>query len=166
MLTTAMTTFVFGGNLLGDEFTDHYSEYSENAMETGFLGNFWKIAFEQIVLGVLMLLLNKQALHYKQNSLKSICYNKFNVIWYACLFDMMLIPICSVFGIWRGYEVFYIPRLVMWALLLGIIRPKDKKWYVVYLIVICFIFYGWFFQRLSAKSFWYETNLMPYLINS
>lgn len=42
MLTTAMTTFVFGGNLLGDEFTDHYSEYSENAMETGFLGNFGK----------------------------------------------------------------------------------------------------------------------------
>ena len=65
MLTTAMLTFVFGGNLLGDEFTDHYSEYSENAMETGFLGNFWKIAFEQIVLGVLMLLLNKQALRYK-----------------------------------------------------------------------------------------------------
>ena len=165
MLTTAMLTFVFSGNLLGDEFTDHYSEYSENAMETGFLGNFWKIAFEQIVLGVLMLLLNKQALRYKEDLKNSISKNKFDVIWYACLFDLILIPICSTFGVWRGYEVFYVPRLVMWSLLLGIVSPKDKKWYIIYLIVTCFIFYGWFWQRLSAKSFWYETNLMPYLLN-
>ena len=165
MVTTAMTTFVFGGSLLGDEFTNHYSEYSENAMEVGFLGNFWKIAFEQIVLGVLMLLLNKQALRYKENLKNSISKNKFDVIWYACLFDLIQIPICSTFGVWRGYEVFYVPRLVMWSLLLGIVRPKDKKWYTIYLIVTCFIFYGWFWQRLSAKSFWYETNLMPYLLN-
>lgn len=162
MLSTALTTFVFGGILMGDEFTDHYSIYSENASETGFLGNFWKIAFEQIILGVFMVIFDRKAIKYTNSLANDDDKSKFYVIWYACLFDLMLIPICNAFGIWRGYEVFYIPRLVLWCILLGLIQSKDKKWNLLFTIIICVLFYGWFWQRLSAKSFWYETNLMPY----
>lgn len=165
MVATAFTTFVFGGNLMGDEFTDHYGVYSENASEVGFLGNFWKIAFEQIVLGVLMVIFRKSTFEYKRSCCNLFDSVKFDIIWYSCLFDMLLIPICSSFGIWRGYEVFYIPRLVMWSLLLGVLTPKDRKIKFIYIMFICLMFYGWFFQRLSAESFWLETNLMPYILN-
>lgn len=163
MVTTALTTFVFGGNLMGDEFTEHYGEYSNNASEAGFFSGFWKIAFEQIILGAFMLIFKKAAFKYRNENSGDLA--KFDVIWYSCLFDMILIPICSAFGIWRGYEVFYIPRLVMWSLLLGVLTPKDRKIKFIYIMFICLMFYGWFFQRLSAESFWFETNLMPYILN-
>ena len=126
------------------------------------MGNFWKIAFEQIILGVFMVIFDRKAIKYTNSLANDDDKSKFYVIWYACLFDLMLIPICNAFGIWRGYEVFYIPRLVLWCILLGLIQSKDKKWNLLFTIIICVLFYGWFWQRLSAKSFWYETNLMPY----
>ena len=58
--TTLLTTYIFGGNVFGSEFSEHYSNYSDAAMEVGFLGNFWKIAFEQIILGVMLLLFQKK----------------------------------------------------------------------------------------------------------
>lgn len=162
MVTTAMTTFVFGGNLLGDEFTDHYAGYSQNSLEVGFFGNFWKIAFEQILLGCMMLIY-KNKIFKTQVNLGEESNLKFNIIWYCCLYDILLIPICSAFGIWRGYEVFYIPRLVLWGYILQTICPKEvKKRFLFYtLVIICF--YGWFLQRTYAESFWKETNLMPYI---
>lgn len=165
LITTAITNFIFGGNLMGDEFTEHYGEYSEKASEVGFFGNFWKIAFEQIVLGVLMVSVKKKFMTYRASFSDKLIIMKLDIIWYACLFDMLLLPICSAFGIWRGYEVFYVPRLVMWSIILGILKPKSTKFQFLYTLLICCIFYGWFWQRLSAKSFWYETNLMPYLLN-
>lgn len=165
LITTTITSFVFGGNLMGDDFTEHYSEYSENATEVGFLGNFWKIAFEQIILGILMVIFKNKFKSYRESYQDKLSKMKLDTVWYACLFDMLLIPICNAFGIWRGYEVFYVPRLVMWSIILGTLKPKNIKYQFLYTLVICFIFYGWFWQRLSAKSFWYETNLMPYLLN-
>lgn len=164
MVTTAMTTFVFGGNLLGEEFTDHYAGYSQNSLEVGFFGNFWKIAFEQILLGVLMFFFNKKI--FKNYISRDIVdTRKFNVIWYSCLFDCMLIPICSAFGIWRGYEIFYIPRLIMWGMLLDSVKPKDEKWQSLFGIFVVFAFYFWFWQRTSSEAFWKETALMPYVLS-
>lgn len=163
--TTLLTTYIFGGNVFGSEFSEHYSNYSDAAMEVGFLGNFWKIAFEQIILGVMLLLFHKKIM-IAASKMSSLEFRKFQVIWYACLFDCLLIPICSAFGIWRGYEIFYIPRLVMWAILLKVLEPRSVKLQVLYSILCIGLFYGWFLQRTSAESFWKMTSLMPYVFNN
>lgn len=163
--TTLLTTYIFGGNVFGSEFSEHYSNYSDASMEVGFFGNFWKIAFEQIILGVMLLLFQKRII-IAASKMSSLEFRKFQVIWYACLFDCLLIPICSAFGIWRGYEIFYIPRLVMWAILLKVLEPRSVKLQVLYTILCIGLFYGWFLQRTSAESFWKDTTLMPYVFNN
>ena len=163
--TTLLTTYIFGGNVFGSEFSEHYSNYSDASMEVGFFGNFWKIAFEQIILGVMLLLFQKRII-IAASKMSSLEFRKFQVIWYACLFDCLLIPICSAFGIWRGYEIFYIPRLVMWAILLKVLEPRSVKLQVLYTILCIGLFYGWFLQKTSAESFWKDTTLMPYVFNN
>lgn len=163
--TTLLTTYIFGGNFFGSDFSEHYSNYSDASMEVGFFGNFWKIAFEQIILGVMLLLFQKRII-IAASKMSSLEFRKFQVIWYACLFDCLLIPICSAFGIWRGYEIFYIPRLVMWAILLKVLEPRSVKLQVLYTILCIGLFYGWFLQRTSAESFWKDTTLMPYVFNN
>jgi hypothetical protein len=163
--TTLLTTYIFGGNVFGSDFSEHYSNYSDASMEVGFFGNFWKIAFEQIILGVMLLLFQKRII-IAASKMSSLEFRKFQVIWYACLFDCLLIPICSAFGIWRGYEIFYIPRLVMWAILLKVLEPRSVKLQVLYTILCIGLFYGWFLQRTSAESFWKDTTLMPYVFNN
>ena len=163
--TTLLTTYIFGGNVFGSDFSEHYSNYSDASMEVGFFGNFWKIAFEQIILGVMLLLFQKRII-IAASKMSSLEFRKFQVIWYACLFDCLLIPICSAFGIWRGYEIFYIPRLVMWAILLKVLEPRSVKLQVLYTILCIGLFYGWFLQRTSAESFWKATTLMPYVFNN
>lgn len=163
--TTLLTTYIFGGNVFGSDFSEHYSYYSDAAMEVGFLGGFLKIAFEQIILGVMLLLFQKRII-IAASKMSSLEFRKFQVIWYACLFDCLVIPICSAFGIWRGYEIFYIPRLVMWAILLKVLEPRCVKLQILYTILCIGLFYGWFLQRTSAESFWKETSLMPYVFNN
>lgn len=162
LTTSLLVSFVFGGAILSGEMSEHYSSYTEAASEIGFFGNFWKIAFEQILLGIFLLILRKTLLKYR-NSSSTLEKRKFDLIWYACCFDMMMIPICSNFGIWRGYEIFYIPRLVMWGLIFAVKAPKDDKWKFLYSLFLTICIFGWFLQRISAESFWEATGLMPYL---
>ena len=163
--TTLLTTYIFGGNVFGSEFSEHYSNYSDASMEVGFFGNFWKIAFEQIILGGMLFLFRKKIMT-AASKMSPLEFKKFQVIWFACLFDCLLIPVCSAFGIWRGYEIFYIPRLVMWAILLKVLEPRSVKLQTIYFILCVGLFYGWFLQRTSAESFWKETSLMPYVFNN
>lgn len=163
--TTLLTTYIFGGNVFGSDFSEHYSNYSDASMEVGFSGNFWKIAFEQIILGGMLFLFRKKIMT-AASKMSPLEFKKFQVIWYACLFDCLLIPVCSAFGIWRGYEIFYIPRLVMWAILLKVLEPRSVKLQTIYFILCVGLFYGWFLQRTSAESFWKETSLMPYVFNN
>lgn len=113
-----------------------------------------------------MLFLFRKKIMTAASKMSPLEFKKFQVIWYACLFDCLLIPVCSAFGIWRGYEIFYIPRLVMWAILLKVLEPRSVKLQTIYFILCVGLFYGWFLQRTSAESFWKETSLMPYVFNN
>lgn len=162
LFTSMLVNFVFGGTILSGEMSDHYSAYTEAASEVGFLGNFWKIAFEQILLGAFLLIFRQSLFKYRDSS-SLLEKRKFDLLWYACCFDMMMIPICSSFGIWRGYEIFYMPRLIMWGLIFALKAPKAEKWKILYSFFLTICVLGWFLQRTSAESFWKDTGLMPYL---
>ena len=87
----------------------------------------------------------------------------FLFIYNVCIYDFLLIPFCYALNIWRGYEVCYIPRLIMWAIIVYIGATKlSKNFKWIYLMVVSLMFLGWFIQRTYAESFWLETGLMPY----
>jgi hypothetical protein len=87
---------------------------------------------------------------------------KLNLLLLICYFDFLTIPINFVLGVWRGYEVFYVPRLVMWGELIGIVRGKfarGSRWMVT--VVFAILFVGWMVFRFY--SIWEDSGLMPYI---
>lgn len=138
-----------------------YQSYISMNMGSSFWEGFWKIAFEQMLLGAFM------ALYYKK--IKDVTENNDNLdairiktLWNICIFDMLLIPICFGLHIWRGYEYFYVARLAMWGCLIYIwllkfkqtLRPALKLF-----LLLCFI--SWMIFR--VYNTWEDSGLMPYI---
>lgn len=82
-------------------------------------------------------------------------------IWYMCAFDFIMLPVCYIANIWRGYEYFYLARLIMWGKILQIIKSKMPK-YFWYLFGYCFIFIfiAWFAFRINGN--YKDASLLPY----
>lgn len=166
IMGTIIRDYVFGSNLFGSEFNEHYAVYSRSDNDAnGFVSNFWKIAFEQMLLGVFMLISKKKISYFRTMCLSTYEQKSFDLLWYMCVFDILMIPICSVFVIWRGYEFFYIPRLVMWGIIIWLYHPKTIRFRPIYNIVVFLLFLVWFIQRIHSESFWKESCLMPYIFS-
>lgn len=149
-------------SLFGD-YSEHYEWYASSAAGVGFFENAWKIAFEQILLLLFMIISNKGLKKYA-NKLNGIQLDTYNFVYKLCIYDFMLVPFCYGLGVWRGYEVCYIPRLIMWSIIVYIGAkkfPRTMRW--AYNFVVVALFMAWFLQRTSSESFWQETALMPYV---
>lgn len=149
-------------SLFGD-LSEHYESYASMAGEGGFFKNAWKIAFEQLLLLIFMLFSQKGLKRYS-SSLKGTSLEAYNMLYKLCMYDFILVPFCYGLGIWRGYEICYIPRLIMWAIIVDIGAKKISttfRW--AYNFVVFAAFIAWFLQRTGAESFWLETGLMPYV---
>lgn len=148
-------------SVFGD-FSEHYEGYV-NTDDSSFFDNFWKIAFEQLLL-LLFMFISKRGLKKYSHSLDHKSLNAYNLIYKLCMYDFLLVPICYALSIWRGYEVCYIPRLIMWGIIVSIGAkkfPYTFRW--SYNLIISAAFLAWFIQRTGAESFWKDTNLMPYV---
>lgn len=138
-----------------------YRSYASRSLHSSFWDNGWKIAFEQILLGVCMWL------YYKKIVISTIFLNKrdsrrLNLIWMMCLFDMMTIPINFIMGVWRGYLFFYMPRIVMWCEIINLfILSQHKDYRIVLNIVVLTCFIAWMVFRFY--NMWEDSNLMPYI---
>lgn len=138
-----------------------YTSYVANAMEKSFFENTWKIAFEQMLLGAAILLFLKKVNNYF-NSCSTAEKDKMQIIWLICIYDFMLIPINCIMGIWRGYEYFYLPRLIFWSLLTYFtlqMTPKGIRSIVSFLCLVCFV--AWMVFR--VYNTWEDSGLMPYI---
>ena len=101
--------------------TGSYVFFSQQNRGISFFQDGWKIAFSQLLLGLSILLLNKRIdirIASGDEDSKRIKYLRL-----ICYYDLMMIPVNFVLNIWRGYENFYLPRLMMW----GIIIEFTKK---------------------------------------
>jgi hypothetical protein len=147
-------------DIFGD-YSSHYEWYATSSDDT-FFSNAWKIAFEQLLLLIFMYVNRKNLTRY-MSILDGSTKRAFLFIYNVCIYDFLLIPVCYALNIWRGYEVCYIPRLIMWAIIVYIGSTKiSKNFKWMYLLVVSLLFLGWFLQRTYAESFWLESNLMPY----
>ena len=139
-----------------------YQSYASRSIGTSFLDGAWKLAFEQIILGVMMVLFNKPIkLHIAK--LRGLDADRLKLVWLMCLFDMMCIPVNYIMGVWRGYTFFYLPRLVMWGEVIYLFQCKyvDRSLRVPSDIVITAAFIAWMVFRFYHM--WEDSNLMPYV---
>lgn len=143
------------------ELSGSYASYASRSLETSFWGNAWKIAFEQMLLGVFIFIYYKKLMSYI-NTQNNLWQQRINIIYLICIFDLLLIPANYTLSIWRGYEYFYLPRLVMWGILLYIIiekYPLKYKPLLSFIILCCFV--AWMVFR--VWSTWESSGLMPYV---
>lgn len=143
------------------ELSGAYNAYAAQAVGRSFFENAWKIAFEQLALAAFLLVSFKKFEAFS-DALPNQERRKVQIIYLICLYDFLLIPVNYVLNIWRGYEFFYIPRLIMWGMLIFIfLRRKSLKYAKIYsfLILICFV--SWMVFR--VWNIWDDTGLMPYV---
>lgn len=141
-----------------EDFKSAFHSYAANSVGTSFWDEGWKIAFEQILLAVLMLVLNKRIGRFHSE----IDENRLKIIWLLCIYDFMMIPVNFVMGSWRGYEFFYLARLVMWGeCLYQIFRTMSPRTRDLCKIIafVCFVMWMWF--RIDAV--WFRAQLSPYI---
>jgi hypothetical protein len=138
-----------------------YGSYAEKAMETeGIFGAFVE-CFLQYMLALLLIFFSSKIRRVMAAYGKEM-YNTIDLLLYICYFDMLLIPINIMMGIWRGNEFFYIPRLCMWGVIIFVFTrnftASSKK---IVKGVAFLLFVAWFIFRLNRT---YEaSSLMPYI---
>lgn len=156
---TLFRMLMMGG--LGTFLGDAYASYASSSLESSFWNGFWKIAFEQMLLAGLMVAYRSKIQHDIKLSVAN-QKEQLTMIWIFCIFDFMLIPITYILNIWRGYEYLYLPRLIMWAEIIKIIKksfsPSSRK-YVEFIFLLAFI--AWLIFRIDST--WLDSSLMPYI---
>lgn len=139
-----------------------YGYYAARSLEGGgFFDNAWKIAFEQMFLAFNVALNSKRINQYINAHFVEGDSKTLKVLWLLCMFDFILIPVNFILGIWRGYEYMYIPRIVMWGLLLQFYTQKDTNSKIVMTTIFTIAFIAWMSFRIERT--YEDTCLMPYI---
>lgn len=138
-----------------------YHYYASSQIGTSFWANDWKIAFGQLLLGIAMWLYYKKTRLYRL-TLSTHDRSKLAFIWTLCIFDLLCIPLNSALGIWRGYEFFYLARIIMWCNLLHMFILSTPKYYHLSIkIITTTVVILWIVFRFY--NMWQDANLMPYI---
>lgn len=153
--------YVLSGGLR--KINSNYTYYASQSVSRSFLDNFWKIAFEQMVLFVFMIYFKKYIKKDIVNLSAEENGKRLDMVWIMCMFDIILIPVAYLLGIWRAYEYFYIPRIIMWGEIVSVInRHKVARPGVKYLNLIwTLIFIAWLVFR--WYNTWEDSDLTPYV---
>lgn len=139
-----------------------YKWYATNKLSgTSFFSNFWKIAFSQMLLGVVLAVLWK-LLDKDVDSRTKEDGEKIEFIKMICIYDIILIPVTYILGIWRGYEYLYIARLMLWSALIPVVAKKlNERSKKVFYAGVLVAFIGWMIFR--QYNTWEDSGLMPYV---
>ena len=146
--------------------TGAYESYASYSLGKSFLEMFNISNIPQVALAAAMMLFQKE-INGKINAQEPTEARKLKVLTHLCYFDLFAVPVITVLGVYRGYEYFYVARLVMWGELIPIVQSKVKDMlgpkfshYVPYAFTGVFIL--WMCTRFEAYS---ETSgLMPYML--
>lgn len=139
-----------------------YTSYASQSLKSSFYDNYWKIAFEQLLLAIALVYFNKPIRKFWV--LKDrVDKRRISLIWLMCIFDFVMIPVCFVMGVWRGYEFFYLPRIVMWCEILYVVK---RSYYIknnksTYPLICLILFSAWLWFRFY--NMWESSHLMPYI---
>lgn len=143
--------------------TGAYISYMSRSLVNSFFDGFWKICFSQLLLGAALIIFNKGLNQYILN-LKEPYQTDAKFVRLVCYFDIMTIPATYLLGIWRGYEYFYLLRLLMWGMIIHVICTyftKQSRRVIEWAFLIAFMV--WMVSRI--ESTWESSSLMPYVLD-
>ncbi len=86
---------------------------------------------------------------------------KIDFIRILCTYDIILIPVTYILGVWRGYEYLYIARLMLWAEIIMLIKKRLPTGKRMFSIMVFVVFVGWMVFR--QYNTWEDSGLMPYI---
>lgn len=135
-----------------------YGSYITMNSEVGFFEGAWITPLGQIMLGVALVLYDKEIRYSLVHSFTR--HSKYCFMRSICFYDLMMVPINHMFNIWRGYEVFYIFRLIMWTYVIQYVYEKKLHRNKIVVAIASLVFVLWFVWRLSRT--YEDSNLMPY----
>ena len=142
--------FIIAFQLLYSD-TDAY--YLTKSIETGILTR-WPMLLPHFLLLVFLLSFqNKLPKNGKADFLKILC-----------IFDIIIMPVSVVLGMWRANEYFYVARLITWGVLIELFSnlfSKSSK--IIVKLVVFAAFLTWLIFRICSE--WQELKIMPYLLD-
>lgn len=139
----------------------YYSNYAAQSLTSSFFASYWKIVFSQMLLAVAILIIRKRIFNSKRQ-LDDLDLDRFNFIWAMCIFDICTIPITYFIHLWRGYEYFYVARVIMWGYMLTILRRKSStQSKQLFTIMGAVVFTAW--TVFCIWNNWSSSGLMPYV---
>lgn len=145
-----------------EDLSGAYGSYASRSLETNFMDNYWKIAFGQLLLGVVLFLSNNHLQGIFNEEEDDANVYKMHILWLICVFDLIAVPVCYILGVWRGYEYMLIPRIVLWSWILGLwLERRTSRLRTTFSLLFFAAFLGWMIFRFSRM---YESScLMPYI---
>ena len=141
--------------------TGRYSYYAGDLKGSSFIQRI-PLYFTQIVLAIALVLIDEKT-YISQNSHSEGEKSKIEFIKVCCIYDILVIPVAYMFGIWRAGEFFYLPRLIMWGILIyGLCRNRVKNHSSLFIIKMLawFVAFGWIIFRITRE--YLELGIMPY----
>ena len=137
-----------------------YANYASASSEAGYLADYIKLIIEQVFIDGYMIL-SYRRIDSQMQILEKTEKEKLQMLQIMCYFDMMLIPICYILGIWRGASYFFLPRLLILGYLITVFSSKiSKNSRRIYYMLVAIIMPVWLVFRLFTV---YDVSgLIPY----
>lgn len=140
-----------------------YANYASASSATGYWFDYIKLIVEQVIIdGCMIISYKKVNMHIRE--MEKVEADKLQMLQMMCYFDLMLIPICYILGIWRGVNYFFLPRLLILGYLISVFSRKiTKDSQGIYYMIVRVIMPIWLVLRLFTV---YDVSgLMPYYLD-
>ena len=137
-----------------------YDKYVVSSLSTGYWMDYLKIIFDQIIVLCLIIFYDKLL----TKNLNPENRESYTLLTSMCYYDLLMIPVCGILGIWRANEYFFIARLLM----LGMFIYQVKKYKIndsskrLFCLIMMLIIILWFsFRMLTIYD---KSSVMPYIL--
>ena len=149
------------GNSLFD--SGVYVKYVQASAAISFFQDFWKLALGQL------LLLGSYVFLYRKIEKDILTMNdedieRYKLIKILCIYDFIMIPVCFMLNVWRGYQYFFFIRLIMWGEVFKVgtkLFKKDNRMFLHLILTLIIIAYFVFRVGTMYKS----SALLPYIFD-
>ncbi len=150
-------------SFLSDVGSGAYASYARRSIGKNIFLNYSVSNIPQLVLFLALILLRKKV-DYVISASDKANSKRIAMLRTMSYYDFFVVPVIFVLSIYRGYEYFYIARLLMWGELIPLFNgyfTKGSKKIITFLFLTVFVV--WMIGRVEAT---YQTShLMPYIFS-
>ena len=147
-------------SFLDDVGSGAYVSYASKSLDNSFFDSFFMISLPQICIFAMLIIWGKVVNKHLMR-MDSFGSEKCKVLKLIAYYDIIMVPITYTLGVYRSYEYFMLPRLLLWGIIIEMIRRSFGKIIPRFVINVSFLllFILWMYGRLKAYA---ETSNMVF----